>query len=373
MPRTITYSLKLDALASDDYYSAVSAFADDWLAEALSSLTNLVAGFCEERIQRGVADRSPESCAFDLLALGVLLRQHGRESARLPVWGESLLRGLLTLQERWPQGESLVKAGRGLIYRLARLLDGKPGRESSLDTLLVWLQATGENTQAERFGEWRAFFRVCGLEQEALERCRCLADDFEVSSRRALGKYTEQVEAFLSGEAFRHRWRYDAALLNRTRLEYHLGMLGNEILNREFRRVFLSSPHKVVILPPCMRAQPESECKAVTTKFGERCAACTPACRIHQVTKLGEKHGFDVFMIPEELRVFGRAGNNGGMGVVGVSCVLTNWTGGWDAERINLPAQGLLLDYVGCKYHWDPKGFPTDINLHRLMQILSLD
>jgi hypothetical protein len=108
------------------------------------------------------------------------------------------------------------------------------------------------------------------------------------------------------------------------------------------------------------------------TPLGERCAACTPTCRIHQVTKLGEKHGFSVFMIPEELRVFG-GGNGAGatMGVVGVSCILTNWTGGWDAERIGLPAQGVLLDYVGCKFHWDDDGFPTDINLHKLMEIVK--
>lgn len=371
MPPIITYSLNADAPDSDDYYSAVSVFADDWLGAALPSLADLAAGFRAERARRGAPDRSPASCALDLLALGVLLRQHGGESARLPGWGEGLLRGLLALQERWPKAEAMVKAARGLAYRLARLLGGGAGRESDMGALLAWLEAIGENTPAERFAEWWDYFQRHGIEAETLDRCRQMADDFAVSSLHRLGKFTGQVEAFLTSEAPRHRWRYDAALLNRSRLEYHLGMLGSEILNREFRRAFLSSPRKIVILPPCMRAQPESKCKAVMTKFGERCAACTSSCRVHQVTKLGEKHGFDVFMIPDELRVFGGDGGRGGLGVLGVSCVLTNWTGGWDAERIGVPAQGLLLDYVGCKYHWDAKGFPTDLNLHQLIELLG--
>jgi hypothetical protein len=121
-----------------------------------------------------------------------------------------------------------------------------------------------------------------------------------------------------------------------------------------------------------MRAQPEEECKAINTKYGQSCAGCTPSCRIHQITKLGEKHGFGVYIIPEELRVFGGDEGKREMGVLGVSCVLTNWTGGWDTERLGIPAQGVLLDYVGCKYHWDRTGFPTDTNINRLISCMGL-
>jgi hypothetical protein len=57
--------------------------------------------------------------------------------------------------------------------------------------------------------------------------------------------------------------------------------------------------------------------------------------------------------------------------VVGVSCVLTNWSGGWDTDTLGLPVQGLLLDYVGCSYHWDERGIPTDTNLNKLVEIAS--
>jgi hypothetical protein len=81
--------------------------------------------------------------------------------------------------------------------------------------------------------------------------------------------------------------------------------------------------------------------------------------------------GFDVFIIPDELRVFGSGTGMGDIGVVGVSCVLTNWSGGWDADALGLPVQGVLLDYVGCSYHWDAIGILTDTNLNKLVEIAS--
>lgn len=375
MDRTITYSLSGKISNSDDYYAVIAVFTDTWLAGTLPGIADIVDGFRSERVRRGLPDRPPAACALELLALGVLLHEHRSESVQLPGWGELLLRGLLKIQERWPKGETMIKAARGLTYRLARSINGRrAGTGSSLDALLAWLQATGESTLSGRLEEWRDYFQDQSSVEESILRCLSLASAFDKTSLETLGKYTLNVVTFIKKEAPRFRWRYDAALLSRTRLEYHLGMLGNEILNRVYRQAFQESTRKIVILPPCMRAQPEEKCKAVMTPFGEKCAACTPTCRIHQVTKLGEKRGFGVYMIPEELRIFGADTSAGGVvGVVGVSCVLTNWTGGWDAERLGIPAQGLLLDYVGCKFHWDRKGFPTDLNLHKLIAILGLE
>ncbi|MBN2385382.1 MAG: DUF116 domain-containing protein [Anaerolineales bacterium] len=371
MTRLISYTLCRAEANSDLYYQTIAAFADAWLAAALPLLADLADGYRFWRSRRRLPERSPASCAFDLLVVGVLLREHGQEFTRLPDWGERALGGMVDLQERWPRLEAFIKLGRGLVYRLARLSRWQV-RESRMQALRTWLTAVGEAGQARRLGEWHDFFREADCEGEALERCRSLADAFADFSLPVLGQYTGRVETYLAEEAPRHRWRYDAALLERTRLEYHLGMLGSEILNRQYRRDFLAAERRVVILPPCMRARLDGGCEAVATSLGMQCAACTPNCRIHQVTKLGEKHGFAVFIIPDELRVFGAGGGPGQIpGVVGVSCVLTNWTGGWDTEQIGIPAQGVLLDYVGCSYHWDERGFPTDINLRKLMEVLG--
>ncbi len=56
----------------------------------------------------------------------------------------------------------------------------------------------------------------------------------------------------MHAEAPRHAWQYDAAFVARRPLEYHLGMLGTELLSRAYRARFLETQRKVVILPPCM-------------------------------------------------------------------------------------------------------------------------
>jgi hypothetical protein len=97
---------------------------------------------------------------------------------------------------------------------------------------------------------------------------------------------------------------------------------------------------------------------------------------VHQVTKLGDKYGFAVFMLPDELAVFSAPtaspGGRDDMGIVGISCVLTNAAGGWKAHRLGIPAQGVPLDYCGCRWHWHKEGIATDINLHQLLGVLGV-
>jgi len=94
----------------------------------------------------------------------------------------------------------------------------------------------------------------------------------------------------------------EVLVLLMVRVEYHLNMVGTELLNRALCQAFLATPRKVVLAPPCMRAKRDDECKAVKTAEGQLlCQACTPDCRIHQLTRLGQKHGFEVYLIPDEL------------------------------------------------------------------------
>jgi hypothetical protein len=371
--QTITYSLRLTGRDSDEYYRSIAAFADRWLAEARLAAAGEIAGFRAFRQQAGQAPRSEAELAFELLALGVLLREHGAEAAAFPAWAARLQGALLQAQERCPRLERPAKVARGLAGFIARARRGG-APVPSLDHLLGWLRAHGEAGRAGRLAQWQDYLAAAGPRQaeQAILRCLALAADFAEDSLLDLGAHTARVPGFLAEEARQGAWRYDAELRSRSRLEYHLGMLGTEILNRAYRPRFLAAGRKVVILPPCMRARPEEACQATPTRFGARCQACTPGCRVHQITRLGEKRGFEVYIIPDELRVFGPGTAGGGLGLVGVSCVLTNWSGGWEADALGLPAQGVLLDYVGCHYHWHEKGIPTDTNLGQLRAVLGM-
>ena len=379
MPRIITYSLRRGAQNSDEYYRVIARFADDWTVHAVRVLKDVVVSFRLFRQEagskipfRGLAG-GPEADAeraFELLALGVLLREHGAEAARSPEWWTRAQSWLVEAQERWPlrlrsgraQAESAVKKARGWLGWIGRRMGAR--------------RTNGDASKADRLAQWKGFFESLGPSpaQQIVARCLALADDFAAASARTLGPHTEQVEQFLSEAAPKYQRRYDAELVSRTRLEYHLGLLGTEVLSRAYRARFLSAKRKIVIVPPCMRAQPEEKCKAIETPFGAKCQACTPACRVHQITKLGEKRGFEVYIIPDELRGIGAEAGRAieGLGLVGVACALTNWSGGWQADALGVPAQGVLLDYVGCKYHWDEKGIPTDTNLHKLEEVLGI-
>ena len=375
MTRIITYSLCMGMANSNQYYKEIANFAETWSVKVIRDVADPIAKFQEYRRLRGESDRSEAEYAFELLALGVLLREHGGEAAKLPGWSIFTLKKLVTAQGRWPRLGNLVKSLRGWVGWIARRPNGADIGAGAIDHMVVWLRANGEDGRSKRLTQWQNYVEAKGAHatQELISLCLILADDFANASQVVLGKYTEGVNHFLTEIAPRYQRRYDAGLVSRTRLEYHLGMLGTEILNRSYRQRFLSTPHKVVILPPCMRAQPDTICKAVSTSFGAKCQDCTPTCRVHQITKLGKKTGFAAFMIPEELRVFGAGDKKDGFGVVGVSCALTNWGGGWDTEELGIPAQGVLLDYVGCKYHWDEQGIPTDTNIHQLLEVLGVE
>jgi uncharacterized protein len=381
MPRIITYSLRRGAQNSDDYYRVIARFADEWSARAARATKDVTTSFRLFRQEGGLPDRSEAEYAFELLALGVLLREHGTEAARSPEWWTRAQSRLVKAQERWPlrlrsgqaQFEGVVKQVRGWLGWIGRRIRTRRADGDDVSRLIAWLNANGEDAKADRLSQWQDFFEGLGPSpaRNIVARSLALADGFAAESARALGPYTVGVERFLSETAPKYHHRYDAEFVSRTRLEYHLGLLGTEVLSRAYRERFRRAKRKIVIVPPCMRAQPEEKCKAIATPLGAQCQHCTPACRVHQITKLGEKRGFEVTMIPDELRVFGAGVGGASLGVVGVSCALTNWSGGWEADAMGVPAQGLLLDYVGCKFHWDEKGIPTDTNLKKLEDMLG--
>lgn len=375
------YSLRAGACNSNDYYTTVALFADGWLAYVQSAAGDLVEAFRAFRRSAGLPEQSLLEDTFELLVLGVLQREHGAEAAASPGWLLRALKKLVELQERWPRAERAIKTLRGLLGGMAGCFgqrqDLPAGACQALGRLRLWLQAQGQLTQAGRLAIWQDYFAHAGPEhaQETLALALTLADDFARKSGAALGRYSAGVESYRAAAAGQVRFRYDASLVLRTRLEYHLGMLGTELLNRAYRASFLAAPVKIVIVPPCLRPQPnEAGCRAIQTPLGAQCQGCRPDCRIHQLTKLGEKSGFAVYSIPDDelQKVCLASGQAGGkVGVVGLSCALTNWNAGWEASRLGLPAQGLLLDHAGCQKHWRRPGISTDTNFARLQLLMQ--
>jgi hypothetical protein len=372
----ITFSLRADQTRSDQYYRDIAAFTDEVLARADHDLGTILTALAASE---GEAARTAPEYAFELLTLGALWRVYGQRSLKLARPSQRVLSALAVLRERSSLARPAVDVLRGALATVFLARNGhavpvpEPPTLAHLDRLIDWLAATGDFEQ--EVTRLRAILSIQPTGDQ-IAAVLALADWFAPRSLDALGRYTANVERFLHETHPSYRWREDVIFCGRARLEYHLNMVGTEIMNRAFRAAFLAAPRKIVLVPPCMRAKTADECQARETPFGEQCAACEPRCHVHQVTQLGKKHGFAVYIMARELTSFSPGeGAQAAMtefGVVGVSCPLTNAQGGWKAKKLHIPAQGLLLDYCGCVYHWHlDGGIPTAINLRQLMHLLE--
>jgi hypothetical protein len=403
-----TYSLKGDASSSDAYYQTIARFTDDWLGRAERQLARPVQDFLNELQGAAAAEaaaweesaaarpeRSFAEAAFEMLVLGVLLREHGAQALRLapaPAW---VLTRLIEAQDALPLPavEKPVKAMRGMLQGLTAPLEtgadfealaGDASAAEITARLLTWLRAAGQATQAEQLTAWQSY--LTGLPPQSAEavlaRCLLLAEDFASESQAVLGQYTARVDEFERCTAGEARWRYDSPLITRTTVEYHLGMLGTEILTRAYRARFRAAPRKIVIVPDCLcahsrrvaAATPDAAtCQAVRTDLGGACRECTPGCRVCSLTRLGQQRGFEVYILPDDLRGMGLSACSRleGVGVVGVACALTNWDAGWMVNAKGVACQGVLLDYAGCRSHWHPQGIATDVNLRKVLDLIE--
>jgi len=407
MNETPPYTLNPPALGEAGYYVVIASFCDRWLAAVQSSLARPLAAYLDWRTGQEPARPALtwDEAAFEMLVLGVLLREHGADALHMPALPAWVLARLVETQDRLPLPaiERPIKTVRGLIQGLAQpepaakqgpvdRLPFQGGAAPLVDRLVDWLAASGLGAQAAHMANWRDF--LVALEEQSaqavLARCLLLADEFADESQAALGSYTSGVAAYVAAiesgpdtpwaRGRRARWRHDSGLVTRSAVEYHLGMLGSEILTRAYRERYLAAPRKIVIVPDCLCArskrvasQNNAECQAELTSLGYRCQACTPGCRVLQITRLGQKRGFEAYILPDDLRGvgLGACSQLEGAGVVGVSCALTNWDAGWMVNDAGVPAQGVLLDYAGCRSHWHEQGQATDVNLKKLLSTVT--
>jgi uncharacterized protein len=378
----VTYSLKNGASTSDQYYRDVSAFTDEFLAKAtlLKPIVEKFRAYVKEESKEQV--RSHDEYLFELAMLGTLWYTYGDDAYGITPGWTRIMAGLVSLRQRGGMVKSVADSVRGILATLfLSPVDHDECPRPTLDhfdRLLNWMEASGDYVQeVRRLRNWRDYW--AGQPPMVIAADVTIAilisDWFADQSLAVLGKYTPNVERFLREKQPGHRWKEDVIFASRRRVEYHLNMVGAEIMNRAFRDDFMKTKRKAVILPACMRYYPKPQCKARSNGLSCECTGCTPQCRVNQLTKMGRKFGFGVFLVPHESSVFsgdaGRALIGEGAGIVGIACVSNLISGGWKAKGLGLPPQCVLLDHCGCRKHWHEQGIPTDINMNRLMQVLD--
>ncbi len=380
---TITYSIKKDDKNSEEYYKDVRAFTKEVLSQAENSLKPIAKEFIDYlRTYKLEEIREIEEYVLELLSFGILWRSYANKALKVKRAPFITLARMSEWRKKHQQVKPLIDFIRGILFTFFLL--PKVHNQShppipkleQIDHVCKWFEATGEfREQALRFIRWRAFWGNLYFE-DLLKNFYSIEEFtnwFEVRSKEALGKYTENVENFIQRSQKFYRWREDRISCTRTRLEYHLNMVGAELMNRAFRSEYTGTKTKVILVPGCMRGRLPDKCEAKRVKEGLICEGCLSSCHVNQLREMGKKHNFEVYIIPHasDLSLWGPAKDRPARGVIASACVTTLVEGGWELKRYDVPAQCVLLDYCGCKKHWHRDGITTELNIRELKRILS--
>jgi hypothetical protein len=116
------------------------------------------------------------------------------------------------------------------------------------------------------------------------------------------------------------------------------------------RERFEKTKKRALFLPHCSRKFMDNRCKA--TFYSElpsyKCAHCSADCLINQATQIGEKKGYDVYVLPGGSCVTGILKRNRYEGVVGVACGQEMKLGGDGLKQMGLAGQAVPLIKNGC-------------------------
>ncbi|MCG8541760.1 MAG: DUF116 domain-containing protein [Clostridia bacterium] len=382
MKDIITYSLKLCNPTSDEYYMKVGSFTNEVLYKINKSTEGPVRDFQIFISKSQLEDlRSKDEYGFELLVLGVLWRTYAHEALTLGEIPKAFLTKLVALREKGRIVKVIVDYMKGFsgglwLVKEKNRINGIDRTLHTMNKLLEWLGASGEfNQEVKRLKQWYNYLSDKSVKEASrvISIAVDLAEWFDSRSKDVLGCFTKNVDKFLEESYPRHKWKEDNIYCGRKRVEYHLNMVGAEIMNKAFRDDFLKTEEKRLLLPICMRFLYQKNCKAIKSKEGYICRGCNNECRVNHLTQRGKKYGVKVLVIPHESAAFtGEKVERNKIGIIGVACVLNLISGGWKAKDLGFVPQCVILDYCGCKNHWHARGQTTDINLSKLMDILHI-
>lgn len=122
------------------------------------------------------------------------------------------------------------------------------------------------------------------------------------------------------------------------------------VRNMAERERFEKTKKRALFLPHCSRKFMDNRCKA--TFYSElpsyTCGHCSSDCLVNQATQLGEKKGYDVYVLPGGSCVQGILKRNRYEGIVGVACGQEVRLGGEGLKQSGLAGQAVPLIKNGC-------------------------
>ncbi|MTI56284.1 DUF116 domain-containing protein [Geosporobacter ferrireducens] len=376
----ITYSLREQCqIYSDQYYDCISTFTDEVLTEARNRLTPIIQIAHNHQDQE---NNSQVETILELLILGTLSDVYLKEALNINGMQYRMLKWVTEMRQKYKQLKPAMSYLKGILSKQflsyhTELSSMTPIQNmSQLHKLIRWLEATGEfGSEVKRLKAWERYLKTLPYKDTLimLETILSFARWFERRSEEILGQYTAYVNQYLHKSKNKYNRREDIIFCNRRRVEYHLNMVGAEIMNRVFREDFLKTHKRILLLPICMTSPRYLKCQSEGFGKDFKCKACSKECMVNQLTKLEKGLNFRVMVVLHEssISAYNRKDTlfDSHTGVIGVACILNLISGGWMLKDMGIPAQCVPLDYCGCKKHWHDKGIPTCINFKKLQEI----
>jgi hypothetical protein len=123
-----------------------------------------------------------------------------------------------------------------------------------------------------------------------------------------------------------------------------------QVTNRLERERFEKAQRKALLIPHCARAYMDRRCMAdfdpqVPTY---KCKSCNSECVVNKATTLGNKKGYDVYVIPGGSCVEKILRDNKYEGIVGVACGNELRMAIGSLKKLGVAGQGVFLTKNGC-------------------------
>ncbi len=368
------YTLTRSNGSSDEFYQQLDVFTGCVLRNGESRFFkkgNFNFSICPEEAE------SKEDLLLDILISGTLWNEYKGYSKRFAYSKNQLFKFLFYLRNRNAKYKPVIDKLRGNL--LTRWLTDKRSNNkptlSSLRKLALYLESTGD------FGEEsKRIYKIIEIiknhdnekQQVFINEMLDFSFWFKSSSISNLGSFTREVRTFLNSHSSIYKNREDYFLCGRKEVEYHLNMVGATILNRNLKDEFLKTEKQILMLPTCMSAS--ENCKAYFDGTALRCAHCNPECNVSRTSLEMKKSGIETILIKHSSDIAKSLNpwvNQKKTGLIGTACVLNLLQGGFEMKKLSIPSQCVYLDYCGCKKHWDQKGTPTNMNINRVLQLVT--
>jgi hypothetical protein len=358
------------------FLTILSDFTDAFLVEAEMRVGSFIDWWIAF-LANGNAEpqRSRGEYALELLTLGILRKEYAAVANVTPAESRRRLCELWRIRSAEPQQKANADRERGRIFLglLKRACQTNGACDDS--RLIHWLAATGEFVQESlRLRSWLEGSSTLWSPEAFVQATAALASWFEHEAKIALGRWTQGVEEFRAKAIAAGEPREDLFLITRSERLYHLNMMGTEVMNRGFRPSWATRTRKIVLVPGCMRAHNDNACQARRDGIDITCTHCDASCEVAALDRLGEERGFRVFVVPHASSFTAwleHWSKDADTALVAAACPLHLLSGGYEIRALGFDAQCLLLDYSGCKRHWDPVGKPTRLDKKRLLELVD--